>query len=125
MRSWVAVSLEMCESQRKRQRERECWRRPNSFGVNAYLSTYGNQHLNDNECLRAAKKELSCSACSPFEALWVPSCLFTEGKGVGEVGLIWANRAMFLYKSSGQGPGAAHLWKKLSLFVEAEGTWSL
>lgn len=40
---------------------------PTAWGINAYLSRYGNQHLNDNECLRAALKELSYSASSQFE----------------------------------------------------------
>lgn len=38
-----------------------------ALGINAYLSRYGNQHLNDNECLRVALKEPSYSASSQFE----------------------------------------------------------
>ncbi len=39
------------------------------MGINAYLSRYGNQHLNDNECLRTALMELSYTASSQFETL--------------------------------------------------------
>lgn len=41
----------------------------NSFEISAYLSSYAKQHLNYNECLRVALKEMSCSANSPFKML--------------------------------------------------------
>ena len=95
------------------ERERECWRRPNSLGINAYLSRYGKQHLNDNECLRAALKDLSYSASSQFATpLW--HCRFhlvyPPGGRFNRHFVASVNRRRCtLYKSSGQGPGAVHL----------------
>lgn len=114
---WCKAGLQIrpqCE------RERERWRRPNSFGINAYLSSYGNQHLNDNECLRAALKELSYSAHSPFETL-LRCCRSHLVYSLGghfnrHFGASLNRRRYALYKSSGRGPGAAHLWKKLPLY---------
>lgn len=50
MQSWVSISLAMQEREKAK---------GESFGINADLSSYGNQHLNDNECLRAPLKDLS------------------------------------------------------------------
>lgn len=88
-------------------------RRPNSLGINAYLSRYGNRHLNDNECLRATLTELSNSASSQFETA-LRRCRFHLVYSLGghfsrHFGACMSRRRYAFNESSGQGPGAAHL----------------
>lgn len=98
------------------------------MGINAYLSRYGKQHRNDNECLRTALKELSYSASSQFETR-LGRCRFHLVYSVGgiltDISVHLGTEGVMLCIKAVDRDQVQHIYeKKLSLFYEAETTES-